>query len=333
VAEHHDTILSLIDDADISIRLRALDLVEGMVDRHNLVSIVSRLTSHLLPSSPTRSQTARSSLRSLGRGGGGGAPAAATTEPSLSPAYKTQLANLVLNISSRSTYANVSNFEWYIDALVGLSYLSLDLVPVRSGDGRRTGTTEEEEEREGGGEGGGVDVNRRIADLLADVCSRVRAVRPYASQKMATLVGDESFLEGGGEGVAGAAAWIIGEYGRLVFESAFFFCLSDLDTTHSSVTTPSPEQVIDSLFTPKLPSLSPKVAALFVHNGAKVFARWASSLSEQWEDESDLPAVKRVVRGMVERLDELLVGGGDDIELHERVRTGTHFSVCGYCCP
>jgi AP-3 complex subunit delta len=202
VAEHHDTILSLIDDADISIRLRALDLVEGMVDRHNLVSIISRLTSHLLSSSPTRSPTARSSLRRLGRG----APPPAPTEPSLSPAYKIQLANLVLNISSRSTYANVSNFEWYIDALVGLSYLSFDLVSLSSS---AIGTEDEE----------GMDVNKRIADLLADVCARVRAVRPYASQKMATLLGDDSFLEGGGEDVAGAAAWIIGEYGRCVFVS------------------------------------------------------------------------------------------------------------------
>lgn len=31
VATHHDTILSCVDDPDMSIRMRALDLVEGMV--------------------------------------------------------------------------------------------------------------------------------------------------------------------------------------------------------------------------------------------------------------------------------------------------------------
>jgi AP-3 complex subunit delta len=85
------------------------------------------------------------------------------------------------------------------------------------------------------------------------------------------------------------------------------------------VTTPTPEQVVDSLFTPKLSSLSPRVTALFVHNGAKVFARWASSLSENWND-SELPAVKRVVQNMVERLQELTANRGDDIEVFERVR-------------
>lgn len=37
VATHYDTILSCVDDPDMSIRMRALDLVEGMVSaQHDL---------------------------------------------------------------------------------------------------------------------------------------------------------------------------------------------------------------------------------------------------------------------------------------------------------
>ena len=43
VAQQEDVILECIDSADISIRVKALDLVQGMVSSDNLVSIVSRL--------------------------------------------------------------------------------------------------------------------------------------------------------------------------------------------------------------------------------------------------------------------------------------------------
>jgi AP-3 complex subunit delta-1 len=218
--EYHDAILSLIDDVDLSIRLRALDLVEGMVDRHNLTSIVSRLTSHHLPSTSAQPPRALSSLRNIGRTSSAAAGAA---EPSLSPAYKTQLANLILNISSRSTYANVSNFEWYIDVLAGLSRLCLDSTLVGEDDRYDDGKERDGEKPVV------VDVNRRIADILMDVCARVKAVRPYAAEKMARLIGDKTFLEGTGEEVAGAAAWIVGEYGRYAcgLSFAFFVCVSD----------------------------------------------------------------------------------------------------------
>lgn len=44
VSIHHDTILACVDDADMSIRLRALDLVEGMVRSIMYVSAGSTCT-------------------------------------------------------------------------------------------------------------------------------------------------------------------------------------------------------------------------------------------------------------------------------------------------
>ncbi|KAG1455908.1 hypothetical protein G6F56_006956 [Rhizopus delemar] len=49
VSEHKDLILECIDDEDISIRIRALDLVVGMVNRKNIVDIVKKLITHIMP--------------------------------------------------------------------------------------------------------------------------------------------------------------------------------------------------------------------------------------------------------------------------------------------
>ncbi len=42
-----DLIMSCLDDADDSIRLRALDLLSGMVSKKNLMEIVKKLMSHM----------------------------------------------------------------------------------------------------------------------------------------------------------------------------------------------------------------------------------------------------------------------------------------------
>ncbi|KAI6037461.1 armadillo-type protein, partial [Pisolithus microcarpus] len=48
VAEHHNIILASVDDDDISIRMRALELVTALVNKHNLQAIVQQLFSHLV---------------------------------------------------------------------------------------------------------------------------------------------------------------------------------------------------------------------------------------------------------------------------------------------
>ena len=62
VAQQEDVILECIDSPDISIRIKALDLVGGMVSSENLVSIVSRLMKQLRSSSPARERQQRERL-------------------------------------------------------------------------------------------------------------------------------------------------------------------------------------------------------------------------------------------------------------------------------
>ena len=96
-----------------------------------------------------------------------------------------------------ATYANIANFEWYIDTLIELAYFALTLQDS-NGPISNLGET--------------------ISNQLIDVTARVKTIRSYAVKKMAIVLGDETFLEIGDVGdaaeVLGAAAWICGEYCR-----------------------------------------------------------------------------------------------------------------------
>ncbi|KAJ7897229.1 Adaptor protein complex AP-3 delta subunit [Mycena olivaceomarginata] len=82
-----DTILASVNDQDISIRMRALDLVSAMVSPTSLQSIVQQVLSHLVP------DTSSSALR-------------------------------ILTMCSQSMYENVTNFEWYLSVLVDLAHVA-----------------------------------------------------------------------------------------------------------------------------------------------------------------------------------------------------------------
>jgi AP-3 complex subunit delta len=101
VSEHEDVILSCINDADISIRLRALDLLVGMVDRDSLIDIVRQLMSQLLEPPPD------------------------SNKPPIPDYYRFELIRQVLAMATRDNYANVgNNFEWYIAVLVDLARIA-----------------------------------------------------------------------------------------------------------------------------------------------------------------------------------------------------------------
>ncbi|KAI0964144.1 hypothetical protein AcW1_001032 [Taiwanofungus camphoratus] len=186
VAEHQDMILSSVDDQDVSIRMRALDLLSAMVSRNNLQPIVQQLLSHLVRSESWMLSSASQSLSQYT------SPSAqivtkASNSPSQSPAYRLTLSQRILSLGAQDTYDNVSDFEWYLSVLVDLAYIA------------------------------GVNVGEQIRDQLVDVVGRVRASRRYAVQLMVKVLTDDSFLlnapeEGSCSEVLWAAAWICGEY-------------------------------------------------------------------------------------------------------------------------
>lgn len=91
VQAHKDLILACLDDKDESIRLRALDLLYGMVSKKNLMEIVRRLLGHM--------------------------------ERAEGSAYRDELLYKVIEICSQDSYQYVTNFEWYLTVLVELIQL------------------------------------------------------------------------------------------------------------------------------------------------------------------------------------------------------------------
>ncbi|PCH34264.1 Adaptor protein complex AP-3 delta subunit [Wolfiporia cocos MD-104 SS10] len=185
VAEYQDMIISSVDDQDVSIRMRALDLLSAMVSRHNLQPIVQQLLSHLVRPD---SASLPSAAQTLSQYSSPTSPTPRTSNaPSQSPAYRLTLALRILALGSADTYDNVLDFEWYLSVLVDLAYVAA------------------------------VDVGALIRDQLVDITGRVRGARRYAVQLMVRVLSDDTFLAnapepGGCAEVLWAAAWICGEY-------------------------------------------------------------------------------------------------------------------------
>ncbi|XP_078738974.1 AP-3 complex subunit delta-1-like isoform X7 [Lampetra fluviatilis] len=91
VQPHKDLILQCLDGKDESIRLRALDLLYGMVSKKNLMEIVKKLMSHVDKAEGT--------------------------------SYRDELLTKIIDICSQSNYQHVTNFEWYVSVLVELTRL------------------------------------------------------------------------------------------------------------------------------------------------------------------------------------------------------------------
>lgn len=192
VAEHQDIIFQSIDDPDLSIRMRALELVSGMASRRNFQTIVSQLLSHLEPSAALETSSAAAALKlnlssasSSITAGAAAAAASTLASPTSSATYRLEIVRRILSLCSADTYANVTNFEWYLGVLVKLAYTAK------------------------------VDVGARLRDQIIDVTARVRAVRGYAVKCMSDVLADESFVlndTNDAAEVLHAAAWVCGEY-------------------------------------------------------------------------------------------------------------------------
>jgi AP-3 complex subunit delta len=111
VAEHQHLILSCITDDDVSIRLRALDLIVGMVDRDSLTDVVKQLMIQLLQPPPD-----------------------STTLP-LPEHYRVELVLRILAMCTKDNYINVGvNFEWYVAVLVDLARIAKVDIAKELGD-------------------------------------------------------------------------------------------------------------------------------------------------------------------------------------------------------
>ncbi|KAL8731730.1 MAG: hypothetical protein Q9166_003177 [cf. Caloplaca sp. 2 TL-2023] len=239
VSLHQDIIMDCIDDHDVSIRLQALDLSAGMVNKANLIDLVNRLLRQL-----RRSADAGSVADDSRKGAVFLEPAADFDEEdpeqvlwlsrdndesgsALPSEYRIAIIEQIVDMCARDTYTNISDFEWYIDVLVQL----VGLVPPEHGSRPDT--------RGAGDAQGSVsqitreEVSAHIGRELCNVAVRVDSVRSEAVHAAASLLlaaekqQPNIASDSKGGGALRFVAWLAGEFAGH---------LTDLDATLTALT-------------------------------------------------------------------------------------------------
>ena len=270
VSQHSDVIMECIDDADISIRTRALDLVVDMINANNLQAVVERLLKQLrnagrapetadpvqdrgthdgiVPMADEDEDEMRATVKPK-------EPKSAQTPP-LPDDYRISVIERILEMCSRDTYANMSDFEWYIQVLVDL----VKQCPAGSSTGsfgaHHTSTSTNKP-----------SVADAVGAELLNVAVRVKAVRPEAAAAAQDLLLLDRRFEvfpsagSGGQGVLAAAAFVACEYADML---------------------PDPEAVLTSLLHSSSAQLPASALVSYVQAIPKVFTVLTSDQQAAW---------------------------------------------------
>ncbi|PLW16184.1 hypothetical protein PCANC_19108 [Puccinia coronata f. sp. avenae] len=284
-----ETILELIHEVDPMLTIRALDLLEGIqYHSQTLKSTVDYLVKTLEgqkqhPHSEGIGQSeAMKALLSI----------QLSSKPShlpttLAPNHKLRIINVIITICSKSAYSHISDFNWFLEVLVRLIRLLVASQIQGIDSDHQSGIID------------GSHSVSRLANVLIDVSSRVKDIRPYAVNKMLSLLHDDTFLENisndycsaiefgtlttnpyasGNEGTSSAsdlitaAIWICGEY-------------SDFEYVNL-------KDVISTLFKRQLildnSSRLPQISTFALHNGLKVFVKWLRKIVDSWYSDEQL---------------------------------------------
>lgn len=270
VSQQQDVILECIDDPDISIRMRALDLVVGMVNSDNLTAIVGRLMRQLrnapiasAADDPSNDHGRLTEITPYADDNSDAEDALPSHEqksdqpPPLPEDYRCNVIQRILEMCSRDTYHNITDFEWYIDVLV-------QLVRVSPATRMSSMTDETDEEVQSD------DIGCGIGRELQNVAIRVRSLRPEAVDAAQSLVlvdrREQMFPASGngGQGVLECAGWLVGEYANLLTR---------------------PEPVMTSLLHPTALQLPAKTLAIYLQAIPKVFSSIAGNDQVSWTPE------------------------------------------------
>ncbi|KFH46315.1 AP-3 complex subunit delta-like protein [Hapsidospora chrysogenum ATCC 11550] len=211
VSQQEDVILECIDSPDITIRVQALDLVQGMVTGDNLVSVVGRLMRQLKSAAPSRDQQ-RSTSPSIDPAAdsddeaqmGAARRKAESQVPTLPEDYRIDVISRILHMCSKDNYANIGDFDWYIDVLTQLVRMAPASVSRAIDTDLQTSSKPT------------TDVSERIGDELRNVAVKVRAMRPTVVRASEIVLAQLNTDTPAGHSVSSRAlksvSWIIGEY-------------------------------------------------------------------------------------------------------------------------
>ncbi|KAL7271800.1 AP-3 complex subunit delta [Rhizina undulata] len=306
VAMHQDVILDCIDDADISIRYRALELVVGMVDSDSLPDVVGRLMRQLKPAA---NMTEEEFVELEGVAGDGSEEdmeeevmhsrrkqKRETVALELPEDYKRAVIERIIEMCARDMYANVGDFEWYLDVLVQLVRYAPPIRTSAVAEGREEEDVEEYEDDEE--EGKERDVGEAIGRELRNIAIRVKSVTAEAVRCAEMLVARRDGMfpaaGGGGKRVLCAAGFIVGEYSSLLTD---------------------PSEAITSLLHPSSLTLPPDILAIYIQAIPKVYACLTGSEMVSWT-----PSRKSTLILLTDRIVKFLepLSTSPNLEVQER---------------
>jgi AP-3 complex subunit delta-1 len=267
VADHQDVILECIDDADISIRTRALDLVVDMVNSNNLQMVVERLLKQLKTAGKQSPVTEPENDRALHEGvipmadddDEGSAVSVRKKDqksdqpPPLPEDYRQSVIERILEMCSKENYTNMDDFEWYVAVLVEL---------VKQCPSVTTGS-------HFGSQNSSKTMADAIGEELRNVAVRVKGVRPEAAAAAQSLLlldnREDNFAQAteSAQNVLAAAAFIAGEYSDML---------------------PDPGAVLASLIHSTSNHLPTHALASYIQAIPKVFATLTSDEQIPWTE-------------------------------------------------
>lgn len=227
VQAQEDVIMECLDDADISIRSKALELVVGMANASNLMSIVDRLMAQLQnapiasgiddplndrgmsngvqPATDSDDEDATQSIKRHEQ--------RSSKAPPLPEDYRQTVIERILELCSHSMYSNISDFDWYIELLVAL----LKQVPAPSASLAHADVNHGFASDHIPGE-----IAYGIGCELRNIAVRVKGVRSecvQAAERLISVDGREQLFprsHSGGQAVLEPTVWIVGEYPDLL---------------------------------------------------------------------------------------------------------------------
>ncbi|CAD6503208.1 BgTH12-02876 [Blumeria graminis f. sp. triticale] len=250
VAQQQDVIMECIDSPDISIRMRALDLVVEMVNSENLTSIVCRLMRQLKHSrSPIIQETIVQHVPVQILASTEDEPEGAirydphTDEaPIISDEYKIDVMNRIINMCSSRNYGNLLDFEWYLDILIQIFRTAPD------------STCSSTNNDDMSWENNSTNIPRRIANELRNIAVKVEAVRDQATRAseliLLSISNNLSLPLCAGNGALDPASWVVGEFASSLSnpESTMTSLLQIIKSTERQVPPITSLQAVPKIF-------------------------------------------------------------------------------------
>lgn len=233
-----------------------------MVTSDNLVSIVSRLMKQLKTAMPIKKRldtpvdSADASGDSDDEAQNARAAAAKNAMP-IPEDYRIDVIGRILFMSSKDNYANIVDFDWYIDVLTQLVRMTPVVSRPVEGDAeaaanKRTASS----------------VSEKIGNELRNVAVKVRAMRHSVLRASESILAQLNADTPPGHPITSeslkSVAWLLGEYPDLLV---------------------SPDDTLNSLLQLTTRTAKPDVAAVVVHAIAKVFSSMTGSETEPWTAE------------------------------------------------